>query len=289
MFGAVEAGGTKFVLAVGTAEGELVDVTEVPTKAPEDTLPAVVDYFRRYQLFALGVGSFGPLDLAPDSPSLGILTDTPKIEWRGTNIRLRLEREVGVPTYVTTDVAAAALGELRRGEHGPLESCLYITVGTGIGAAFLLHGDIYSGMNHPEMGHISVRRAPHDTFSGVCPAHGDCLEGMASGPAIHARWGMPGQALPAEHEAWQMEAHYLAEAVVNYIYTFYPQRIILGGGVMRHPHLLGKVQEGVLERMRGYHVAPTVRSIQEYLVAPKLGPLSGVYGALLLAIAGYRG
>ncbi|MCY0899299.1 MAG: ROK family protein [Firmicutes bacterium] len=288
MFGAVEAGGTKFVCAVGTEEGELVDVRELPTRAPGETLPLVADYFRAYDLQALGVGSFGPVDLAKGSPTFGMLTSTPKLEWRGTNICRTLAQELGVPTFVLTDVGAAALGEVMRGGHGHLESCLYITVGTGIGAALFFHGEIFSGVAHPEMGHIAVRRAPNDTFQGACPSHTDCLEGLASGTAIRERWGVPGDQLPVDHEAWPIEAHYLADGVVNFIYTLYPERMILGGGIMRQPRLLGLVRENVIQRLNGYHVPQPITAIDEYLVLPRLGPLSGVYGALDWAIRQYR-
>lgn len=290
LFGAVEAGGTKVLCAVGTGAADLVDVTRIDTTTPDETLGAAVDYFRHWQarhdpVDALGIASFGPLDLDPASATYGHLTTTPKAGWAGTDIAGVFERGLGLRVAIDTDVNAAALGEWRHGAAQGLDVVAYITVGTGIGGGAVIHGTPLHGLVHPEMGHV---RIPHDLgadpFPGVCPYHGDCLEGLASGPAIAARWDQPGELLPSDHPAWPVEARYLALALHGIVCTLSPQRIVLGGGVMAQPGLLPLVRRELVALLGGYVRVPLLGpDIDRYVVAPALGTRSGLIGALALA------
>lgn len=290
MVGGIEAGGTKFVCVVGTGPDDLRAETRVPTTTPAETLREVVSFFRAQRdahspVEALGIGSFGPVDLDPASPTWGFITATPKPGWAHTDVAGTLRCELNVPVAFDTDVNAAALGEGRYGAARGLDTFLYLTVGTGIGGGALVNGDVLHGLVHPEMGHV---RVPHDLaadpFAGVCPFHGDCLEGLASGPAIAARWGVPAEALPPDHEAWTLEARYLALALSGFVCTLSPQRIIVGGGVMAEPTLLPRVRSTLAALLNGYVQAPALLDdLDRYVVAPALGSRAGVIGALVLA------
>ncbi len=284
-YGAVEAGGTKFVCAVGTGPDDVRALTRFPTTTPEETLARTLDFFRSQPEppVALGVGSFGPLDPDPSSPTYGYITRTPKPGWSHTDVAGTLGRALGVPVAFDTDVNAAAVGEHRWGAARGLDTFIYLTVGTGIGGGGLVGGRRLHGLVHPEMGHVLVPRAPGDDFAGHCPFHGACLEGMAAGPALQARWGRPGADLSADHPAWDLEAHYLAHGLVNFILTLSPQRIILGGGVMQQPHLLPRVRRRVGALLNGYVAHPALDDLDTYIVAPGLGDRAGVLGALALA------
>jgi fructokinase len=290
LFGGIEAGGTKFVCVVGTDIDDVRVETRIPTTTPAETLGEVVPFFddaarAHGPLAALGVGSFGPIDLHEASPTYGCITTTPKPGWAGTDIVGTLRRAFGVPVGFDTDVNAAALGESRHGAARGLDTFVYLTVGTGIGGGGLVGGRLLHGLVHPEMGHL---RVPHDRaadpFAGVCPFHGDCLEGLASGPAMAARWGAPGETLDEAHPAWALEAHYLALALHNIVCTLSPQRIVLGGGVMAQPALLPRVRAELTGLLNGYVQSPAVvERMDEYVVAPVLGDQAGVAGALVLA------
>lgn len=250
LYGGIETGGTKIVCAVGTCPADLRAETSFPTTTPEETLARMITFFQQQQLAAplaaVGIGSFGPI--SPDRHALdyGYITSTPKPGWTQTDMAGTLERALGVPVGFDTDVNVAALGEGCWGNAQGLATFLYLTVGTGIGGGGLSNGRLMHGLVHPEMGHILL---PHDRqadpFPGICPYHGDCLEGLASGPALQARWGVSGETLPPEHPAWALEAHYLALACINFICTLSPQRIILGGGVMSQSHLFPLIQQRV--------------------------------------------
>lgn len=290
--GGVEAGGTKFVCVVGTSIDDVRAEARIPTTTPADTLPAVVRFFAEAArahgpLAALGVGSFGPVDLHPASPTFGCITSTPKPAWAGTDVVGTIRRALGAPVAFDTDVNAAALGEWRHGAARDLDTFVYLTVGTGIGGGGLVGGRLLHGLVHPEMGHV---RVPHDhaadPFPGVCPFHGDCLEGLASGPAMAARWGAPAETLDAGHPAWALEARYLALALHNIVCTLSPQRIVMGGGVMAQPALLPLVRAELTGLLNGYVQAPALlERIDNYVVAPALGDRAGVAGALVLAEA----
>jgi fructokinase len=290
MFGAVEGGGTKFVCAVGTSPSDILDFTSVPTTGPAATMGGCLEFFRRWQdrngkLSALGVGCFGPLGLRQGSPEYGCLLDTPKPGWSGADIVAPLSTGLDVPVVLDTDVGAAAQGEWRLGAGRGLGSLVYVTVGTGIGAAMAPMDARIGRLLHPEMGHLPVRRDPRDlSFAGVCPFHGDCLEGLASGPAVRARWGCDMQALPAGHEGPSIIAGYLGQLAASIALVLSVERIAIGGGVMTDARMLPLVRAGAHAWLQGY-LSPLKdrESFAQYIVAPALGARSAIAGALLMA------
>ncbi len=284
LYGAVEAGGTKFVCAVGTGPDDLHAVTRFPTTTPDETLARTVAYFRSLPRppAAVGIGSFGPVDLNPASATYGFITRTPKPGWANTDFAGAIRRALGVPVAFDTDVNAAALGEHRWGAAQGLGTVLYLTIGTGIGGGVLVEGRPLHGLLHPEMGHLFVPRAPGDAFPGRCPYHGDCLEGMACGPALKDRWGDDAATFPPDHAAWDLEAHYLAYGLVNAIVLLSPERIIMGGGVMQQASLFPRIREKVRALLQGY-IQPSDDAFDAYIVPPALGDCAGVLGALALA------
>jgi fructokinase len=292
LYGAVEAGGTKFVCLVGTNPNEIPAEIRFPTTSPTETVERVTSFFAPYarqnELAAVGIGCFGPLDLNPRSPTYGSITTTPKAGWAHLDLRARLAQGLKLPVAVDTDVNAAAYGEYHwsEGNHG-FESLVYVTVGTGIGMGAVINGKALHGLIHPEAGHFPV---PHnwakDPFAGVCPYHGDCLEGLASGPAMAQRWGQPAEALPPGHAGWELEAEYLALAICNLIYALSPQRVVVGGGVFQHAGLLAMVRQKVSQQVNGYLASPQLHEdIDTYITLPSLGHRSGVLGAMALGIA----
>ena len=286
LLGAVEAGGTKFICLVGTSPDDIRTQARIETTTPDDTIEQVLDFFRSVDepTRAIGIGSFGPVDLHPNSDTWGFITTTPKPGWQQTDFAARLQRELGVAVAFDTDVNAAALGESRWGAAAGDDDCLYLTVGTGVGGGAVVAGEPLHGLLHPEMGHVRVPRAPGDDFAGTCPFHNDCLEGMVSGPAIEARTGRPAEQLGPEDPAWQYVAHYLAHALVDFILILSPHRLILGGGVMHQQHLFPMVRRRVLDLLNDYLQTDAVRSaIDQYIVPPGLGDRAGVLGALALA------
>jgi fructokinase len=290
-YGGVETGGTWTVCALGTNPDNIVARETFPTADPGSTLTRIVDFFRRHERpEAIGIGSFGPVDLDPDSPSWGEVTSTPKPGWQHTPVAGVIARELDVPVRFDTDVTAAAIGEYRWGAGRDAASLVYLTVGTGIGAGLLLGGQPWHGLVHPEVGHM---RIPHDRdadpFDGICPLHGDCLEGLATGAALAERWGQPAEQLPADHPGWELEASYLALGILNIVLTVSPHRVIVGGGVLEHPGLLAAVRSRVRALLGGYLEAPLLlEEIDRYLVAPGLGDDAGVLGAIAMAAAGSR-
>ena len=284
-FGTLEAGGTKMVLSVGNERNELLEQISIPTEAPEKTIPAMIDWFRDKEIVSLGIGTFGPVDLNPGSSTYGWITKTPKPNWSMTPLLPPMRDELGVPAVIDTDVNAAALAEWQLGAAKGLNSCLYVTVGTGVGAGLVIEGKLVHGLVHPEMGHMLLRPEAGDPApDGFCPYHKGCLEGLAAGPAIEMRWGKKGYELPPDHEAWKLEADYLAQMCVNAICAFSPEKIILGGGVMQQKHLFPLIREKTLALLNGYvQAAPILEGIDEYIVEPGLGTKSGATGTLLLA------
>jgi len=286
-YGGIEAGGTKWVCAVADLPGELLTTETFPTTAPEETVRRAIRFFTENgPVGALGVGAFGPVDIRPASPTWGTITTTPKPGWADTDLVAALHSGLEVPIALDTDVNAAALGEWRCGAAAGLDTFCYLTVGTGIGGGAVAGGRIVHGLLHPEFGHM---RVPHDRtrdpFDGTCPYHGDCLEGLASGEAIRQRWGHPGQQLSGR-EPWELEAGYLALALVNVICLLSPQRIIVGGGVAEQPALLPLVRGQVRDLLAGYLRAPELTDPGEadrYIVPPGLAGGSGVIGAIELA------
>ncbi|WHY85708.1 ROK family protein [Neobacillus novalis] len=280
MLGAIEAGGTKFVCAVGDESGNIVNRVQIPTTVPGETMPRVIEFFKQYQIDAIGIGSFGPIDVNRDSPTYGSITSTPKTAWRDYPFVQTVKDSFAIPIGFHTDVNAAALGEATLGAAKGLDSCLYITVGTGIGAGAVVQGMLLQGMTHPEMGHILVRRHPNDLYKGKCPYHYDCLEGLAAGPAVEERWGERGVNLVGREEVWEMEGYYLAQALMHYILILSPKKIILGGGVMNQKHVFTSIYKYLPELIHGYVSLP---ELSDYIVSPGLGDAAGITGALILA------
>ena len=290
LFGAVEAGGTKFVCLVGTGPGDVREQVRFPTTSPEATLREMLTFLRAAEsrlgrLAGVGIASFGPVDLRTGSPTYGFITSTPKAGWANVDIAGAVRDELGVPVGFDTDVNAAALGEWRWGAAKGLDTFIYLTIGTGIGGGGMTNGGLMHGLVHPEMGHV---RVPHDfaadPFAGICPFHGDCLEGLASGPAMNARWLSPAEQLPPEHAGWSLEARYLALALVNFIATLSPERIVMGGGVMSNGHLFPHIRRHVVELLNNYVRAPQLLdAVDDFIVPPWLGGQAGVLGALALA------
>lgn len=281
LYGAIEAGGTKFVCAVGTNPADLV-IETFATTTPQQTLSEVITFFKQYKLAAIGIGSFGPIDLDQSSSTYGYITSTPKSGWAEFDFIGALKAQFDVPIGFDTDVNAAALGEFTWGAAQGLSDFIYLTVGTGIGGGGMTNGQLIHGLMHPEMGHILIQQHPCDDFDGLCPFHQNkCLEGLASGPAIEKRWGQPANQLHQEHIAWDIEADYLSQALVNYICVLSPQKIILGGGVMHQQHLLNKIRDKVKQKLNAYVQLPT---LTEFIVLPALADKAGVLGALALAI-----
>jgi len=289
-YGGIEAGGTKFVCAVGTGPEDIRADIRFPTTTPAENLEQCIAFFTEQEaafgrLTAVGIASFGPVDPNPTSDTFGFITTTPKPGWANTDIAGVIRRALDVPVGFDTDVNGAALGEWRWGAAQGLDTFIYLTIGTGIGGGVMANGRLLHGLIHPEMGHIPL---PHDwqadPFPGRCPYHGDCLEGMASGPAIADRWGRPGDELTPDHPAWELEAHYLALALHSFICVLSPQRIIMGGGVMAQPQIFPLMRQKVQASLHGYvqHTA-VLENIDRYIVPPKLGGLAGVCGAIALA------
>jgi fructokinase len=286
MYGAIEAGGTKFICAMGTGPDDL-ETIEIPTTTPSATLDAAIGFFRPRlsELAAIGIASFGPIDLNPDSWTYGYITSTPKAGWRNCDIAGAVRKSLDLPVGFDTDVNGAALGEARWGAARGLSDFIYLTVGTGIGGGGLVNGRLLHGLVHPEMGHI---RVPHDrdrdSFEGICPFHGDCLEGLASGPAVEKRWGIPARDLDPGHPGIELEAEYLALGLANWVCTLSPQRIVLGGGVMKHAILFPLIRRRLLDLLHDYVQAREITEcIDRYVVPALLGGRAGVLGGLALA------
>jgi len=291
LYGAIEAGGTKWRVALGSADGELLAQARMPTTSPSETLAAVIEILRSAQaehgaIAAAGIACFGPVDLDRASPTWGHITSTPKPGWADIDVAGTIGRALGVPVAFDTDVNGAALGEYRWGAARGLDTFLYLTIGTGIGGGGMAGGRLLHGLVHPEVGHLLLPRDPEkDPFPGICPFHGDCLEGLASGPAIAARWGLPAEELPADHPAWDLEAEYLALAAVNLVLTLSPQRLIFGGGVMERRELFPKIRHRLRDLLAGYVKAGELEEgLDDYVVPPALGDRAGLLGALALGL-----
>ena len=292
LFGGVELGGTNVDCVVASDPDHVSAQVRIQTTDPHDTLGAVVQFFKENMapedgnLAAIGVACFGPLNLDPQSPHFGRIADTPKPGWSNVRVLDMIQDGVGLPAVIDTDVNGAALGEAKWGVAQGLDNFVYLTIGTGIGGGGLVNGRPMHGLVHPEMGHM---RLPHDLeadpFPGVCPYHGDCWEGLANGPAIEARWGAPGQDLPVDHPAWELEAHYIALALHNLICTLSPARIILGGGVSQQMHIFPLIRQKVRKSLAGYvRSAAILDDIDSFIVPPGLGDRAGRLGAVAMAM-----
>jgi fructokinase len=292
LYGAIEAGGTKFVCAIASESGEILEETRFGTTDPTTTLGAMLAFLRNGErahgsLSGIGVGSFGPVILDRDSPRYGYIGKTPKPGWTDTDIAGAVAREFSCPVGFDTDVNAAALAEHQWGAAQQVKNLVYVTVGTGIGGGVLVDGAPVHGLVHPEIGHIYTRRHPLDLqFAGVCPFHGDCLEGLAAGPAIISRSGAELSRLDAAHPQWEIEADYLGQLCAQLVLTLSPQRIIMGGGVMSQMRLFPMIRRRLLHWLGGYvdHCS-LLQELDHYLVPPALGAQAGVLGAVVLGMA----
>jgi fructokinase len=290
LYGGIEAGGTKFVCVVASGPGQVVDEIRFMTTTPEETVGKTIQFFQPFvdsaQVSAIGVGAFGPLDLNPKSPTYGFITSTPKPGWNNTNVLGMLQHSLRINVALDTDVNVAGLGEYKWGASKGCNPSLYLTIGTGIGGGYIKDGKSLIGMLHPEMGHL---RIPHnrelDPFPGSCPFHGDCFEGLANGPAIEKRLGVAGAIVPENDPFWDIESDYIASALMNYILTLSPKKIILGGGVMQREFLFPKVRQRVRELLNGYVASKSLmENIDDYILPPGLGNQAGSLGAIALAM-----
>lgn len=288
IFGAVEAGGTKFVAAIGDENGNIIEKTVFPTATPEKTMAELFAFFDDKAVKAIGLGCFGPIDLDIHSPTYGYITTTPKPGWANFNIVGSLKaRYPEVNINFDTDVNAAVLGETVFGSSKKLKNILYLTIGTGIGGGAIIDGKLVHGLLHPEMGHIMLNTRDDDNYKGICTYHRTCFEGLASGPAIEERWGIKGADIPSNHIAWELEAWYIAQALADFIFVLSPQKIILGGGVMNQERLLPMIRKYTRERIAGYIQKDEIltNKIENYIIGPSLGSNAGICGALVLAKA----
>jgi fructokinase len=290
LYGGIEAGGTKIVCMVAAGPDQVAAQASFSTTTPDETIGKMVEFFQfqmqKHVLKGLGVGSFGPLDLNPRSSTYGYITTTPKAGWHNTDLVGKLSEALKLPVVLDTDVNAAAQGEYLWGNGIGMDPLAYYTIGTGIGLGLRVNQALLHGLTHPEGGHIILKRDPNrDSFNGCCPYHGDCFEGLASGPAIEKRWGQRAESLPPDHPAWDLEAYYLAQALCDTILMLSPQRIVLGGGVMQQTHLFPLIRQKVLEMLQGYVKSSTILSdMEHYIVPARLGSQAGVLGSVALAI-----
>ena len=280
--GALEAGGTKMVCAVGDETGRIFEQISLPTKTPEETVPAMIDYFKKAKVEALGIGCFGPIDPDKKSETYGYITSTPKLAWANYDIVGAFEAALGIPVGFDTDVNGSVLGEVTFGQAKGKSSVIYVTIGTGVGVGVYIEGKLLHGMLHPEAGHVMVRRREGDTYEGKCPYHKACLEGMAAGPAVEARWGDKAVNLKGRKEVWDLEAYYIAQALTGYILTLSPEMIILGGGIMHQEQLFPMIRSYVTEMLNGYIQTKEVKDMEHYIVPASLNDDQGIMGALEL-------
>lgn len=283
--GGIEAGGTKMVCAVADENGKLIDRVTFPTRGPKETFGDMIDYFTKWEIAALGIGCFGPIDLHKDSPTYGFITSTPKPGWANVDVVGTFGEALGVPIGFDTDVNGAILGEVTWGAAKGVDCAIYITIGTGVGVGVYVNGGLLHGLVHPEAGHMLLARHPKDSYEGKCPYHRTCLEGLAAGPALEERWGAKGAELSGRDEVWELEAYYIAQAVTNYILAYSPQKIILWGGVMHQEGLFSMVREKVKEMLGDYISHEMIfDKMEEYIVKPALGEDPGILGAVKLGM-----
>jgi len=288
-YGGVEAGGTKFVCAVGSGPDDLQDEFRFETTSPKETINRTLEYFKKQnlkeKLLAIGIGSFGPIELNRESSKYGFVTSTPKPGWSNINLCGLIKEELKIPVGFNTDVNAAALGEYEWGAGRGLNNFIYLTIGTGIGGGVMINGRLLHGLQHPEMGHIFIPQdLKADPYEGNCPFHKNCFEGLASGSAMKNRWGKSPEDLNKDHKAWDLEAQYISFALINYIFTLSPERIIIGGGIMEQKKLLPLILTTVKKMLNNYiHLEEITGNIEKYIVLPSLGKKAGILGALVLA------
>lgn len=284
LIGALEAGGTKMVCAIGKEDGTILEQISIPTVTPKETIPKLIGYFQDKKIEALGIGAFGPVDVNPQSETFGYILDTPKLAWRHKDLVGGLKKALNVPVGLDTDVNGSCLGEVTYGCAKGLDNVIYITIGTGVGVGIWTNGGLVHGMLHPEGGHILLIRHPEDPDGGVCPYHRNCLEGFASGPSIEARWGKKAIELVDREEVWEMEGYYIAQALADYILVLSPEKIILGGGVMHQEQLFPIIRTKVQELLNGYINTKELGDMEHYIVPASLNDNQGIMGCIKLGL-----
>lgn len=280
--GALEAGGTKMVCAIGDENGNIKERVSIPTKTPEETIPLLVDFFKQREIDALGIGCFGPLELNPKAEKYGYITTTTKLAWRNFDFLGSMKNALQCPVGFDTDVNGSVLGEVTFGQAKGKSCALYLTIGTGIGAGIYIEGKLLHGMLHPEAGHVLITRKETDIYEGKCPYHKNCLEGLASGPAIEGRYGKKAADLAGDEVVWDLEADYIAQALTGYILTLSPEIIILGGGVMHQMQLFPLIRKKVTEYLGGYVNTEELSDMEHYIVPASLHDDQGIMGCLEL-------
>lgn len=283
ILGALEAGGTKMVCAIGDENGNIFEQVSIPTETPEITMPKMISYFKEKGIEALGIGCFGPIDPDPDSDTYGYITSTPKLAWANYNIVGAFRDALECPVGFDTDVNGSVLGEVTFGQAKGKKCVVYVTIGTGVGAGIYIEGKLLHGMLHPEAGHILMKKRADDTYGGKCPYHKTCMEGLAAGPAIEERWGKKAIELKDNQAVWDLEAYYIAQALANYILILSPDMIILGGGVMHQEQLFPLIRKYVTEMLNGYIKTEELADLDHYIVPASLHDDQGIMGCLELA------
>ncbi|SFC37090.1 ROK family protein [Butyrivibrio sp. YAB3001] len=284
LYGALEAGGTKMVCAIGDENGKIFEQVSIPTTMPDETMPRIIEYFKDKDIKAIGIACFGPIDLNKESDTYGYITSTPKTAWKNFNIVGCIKDALGIPVGFDTDVNGSLLGEITWGCAKGLTDAIYLTIGTGVGGGVMSNGRLLHGMLHPELGHIMISKRTEDKGKCVCPFHQNCFEGLASGPSIEVRWGQKAVELADKEEVWKLEADYIGEALVNFCMTLSPQKIILGGGVMHQEQLFVLIREYFKKYMNGYIQTKNLKNLDEYIVPASLNDDQGIMGAIKLAM-----
>ena len=284
LYGALEAGGTKMVCAIGDENGKIYEQVSIPTLTPDETMPKIIEYFKNKDIKAIGIACFGPIDLNKSSETYGYITSTPKTAWKNFDIVGCVKDALNIPVGFDTDVNGSLLGEITWGCAKGLTDAIYLTIGTGIGGGVMTNGKLLHGMLHPELGHIIIAKSQSDKGECVCPYHDSCFEGLAAGPSVEKRWGSKAKDLADRLEVWELEADYIGTALVNFCMTLSPQKIILGGGVMHQMQLFPLIREVFKEKMAGYINTKTLENLDEYIVPASLNDDQGIMGAVKLAI-----
>lgn len=284
LYGAIEAGGTKMVCAIGDENGKIYEQVSIPTTTPDETMPKIIDYFKNKEIKAIGIACFGPIDLNKSSETYGYITSTHKTAWKNFNIVGCVKDALKIPVGFDTDVNGSLLGEITWGCAKGLSDAIYLTIGTGIGGGVMTNGKLLHGMLHPELGHIIIAKSQNDKGECVCPYHDSCFEGLAAGPSIEKRWGSKAKDLADNEDVWKLEADYIGTALVNFCMTLSPQKIILGGGVMHQMQLFPLIRKVFKEKMAGYINTKTLDNLDEYIVPASLNDDQGIMGAVKLAI-----
>ena len=287
LFGAIEAGGTKMNCAILDINGKIIKETSISTGTPEETTKKIIEFFSQFKLSSLGIGTFGPIDLNQKSEKYGSILNSPKLAWKGFNYFTAF-KSLNVPIGIDTDVNASCMGETTFGASKGLSNVIYITIGTGIGIGIYCEGNLLHGMMHPEGGHIILKKRDDDKGECVCPYHDSCFEGLASGPSILKRYGKPANELKDEEKVWDLEADYIAQALVNYIMILQPQKIIIGGGVMHQEQLFPLIRKKVLEKINKYVDTKELEDIDNYIVSNSLKDKGGILGSFKIGLDKYN-